>query len=88
MAKLKSIGVIGIPYTVGWKGEGIDEGPAALRKAGLVRELSQVAETVADLGDVKANLAPRDDTDPRLLNPHQVVAVCRATAPRVRSACE
>ena len=88
MAKLKSIGVIGIPYTVGWKGEGIGEGPAALRKAGLVRQLSQVAETVVDLGDVKANLPPRDDTDPRLLNPHQVVAVCRAIAPRVRSACE
>ena len=86
--KLKSIGVIGIPYTVGWKGEGIDEGPAALRKAGLVKQLSQVAETVADLGDVKVNLSPRDDTDPRLLNPHQVVAVCRAIAPRVRSACE
>ncbi len=88
MAKLKSIGVIGIPYTVGWKGEGIDEGAAALRKAGLVRQLSQVAETVADLGDVKANLPPQDDTDPRRLNPHQVVAVCRAIAPRVRSACE
>lgn len=88
MAKLKSIGVIGIPYNVGWRGEGIDEGPAALRKAGLVRELRQVAEAVVDLGDVKADLPPRDDTNPKLLNPHQVVAICRAVAPRVRSACE
>jgi arginase len=88
VTRLRSIGVIGIPYTVGWKGEGIDEGPAALRKAGLVRQLSQVAEVVADLGDVKANLPPRDDTNPRLLNPYQVVAVCRAVAPRVRTACE
>jgi arginase len=88
VTRLKSIGVIGIPQNVGWKGEGLDEGPAALRKAGLVRQLSQVAEAIADLGDVKANLPPRDDTNPKLLNPYQVVAVCKAVAPRVRSACE
>ena len=88
VARLRSIGVIGIPYNVGWKGEGIDEGPAALRNAGIVRQLSQVADVVADLGDVKANLPPRDDTNPKLLNPYQVVAVCKAVAPRVRSACE
>jgi arginase len=88
VTRLRSIGVIGIPQNVGWKGEGIDEGPAALRKAGLVRQLSQVAEVVADLGDVKANLPPRDNTNPKLLNPYQVVAVCKAVAPHVRSACE
>jgi len=88
VTRFRSIGVIGIPYTVGWKGEGIDEGPAALRKAGLVRQLSQVADVVTDLGDVKANLPPRDDTNPRLLNPYQVVAVCKAVAPRVRTACQ
>jgi arginase len=88
VTRLRSIGVIGIPQNVGWKGEGIDEGPAALRKAGLVRQLIQVAEVVADLGDVKANLPPRDNTNPKLLNPYQVVAVCKAVAPRVRSACE
>jgi arginase len=88
VAKLRSIGVIGITHNVGWKGEGLDKGPAALRKAGIVGQLSQVAEMVADLGDVEANLPPPDDTNPRLLNPYQVVAVCRAVAPRVRSACE
>jgi arginase len=88
VTRFRSIGVIGIPYTVGWKGEGIDEGPAALRKAGLVRQLSQVADVVTDLGDVKADLPPRDDANARLLNPYQVVAVCKAVAPRVRSACE
>jgi len=88
VTRIRSIGVIGIPYNVGWKGEGIDEGPAALRKAGIVTQLSQVADVVADLGDVKANLPLRDDTNPRLLNPYQVVAVCKAVAPRVKSACE
>ena len=88
VSKLKAIGVIGIPYNVGWKGEGIDEGPSALRRAGLIGQLGQVAEAVADLGDVKVDLPPRDDSNPRLLNPYQVVAVCRDVAPRVRSACE
>jgi arginase len=88
VTRIKSIGVIGVPYNVGWKGEGIDEGPAALRKAGLVRQLGQVADMVTDLGDVTARLPSRDDTNPRLLNPYQVVAVCKAVAPRVRSACE
>ena len=88
VTRIRSIGVIGIPYNVGWKGEGIDEGPAALRKAGIVRQLIQVADVVVDLGDVKANLPSRDDTNPRLLNPYQVVAVCKAVAPRVKSACE
>lgn len=88
MSKLKAIGVIGIPYNVGWKGEGIDEGPSALRAAGLLKELEQVAEAVVDLGDASVDLPPRDDSNPKLLNPHQVIAVCKAIAPRVRSACE
>jgi len=88
VSKLNAIGVIGIPYNVGWKGEGIDEGPSALRRAGLIEQLGQVAEAVVDLGDVKADLPPRDDSNPKLLNPYQVVAVCRAAAARVRSACE
>jgi len=88
VSKLKAIGVIGIPYNVGWKGEGIDEGPSALRAAGLLKELEQVAEAVVDLGDASVDLPPRDDSNPKLLNPHQVIAVCKAIAPRVRSACE
>jgi len=88
MSRIKAIGVIGIPYNVGWKGEGIDEGPSALRKAGLLKQLEHVAETVADFGDVNVGLPPRDDSNPKLLNPHQVVAVCKAVAPQVRSACE
>lgn len=88
MSRIKAIGVIGIPYNVGWKGEGIDEGPSALRKAGLLKQLEHVAETVADFGDVNVGLPPRDDSNPKLLNPHQVVAICKAVAPQVRSACE
>lgn len=88
MSRLKSIGVIGIPHNVGWKGEGIEEGPSALRKAGLLKQLEHAAETVVDFGDVNVRLPPRDDSNPKLLNPHQVVSVCKAVAPQVRGACE
>ncbi len=87
MSKLKALSVIGIPYTVGWKGEGIDEGPSALRRAGLLKELQQIAEEVVDLGNIVVDLPPRDDTNPKLLNPDQVVAVCMAAVPPVRDAC-
>lgn len=87
MSKLKAIGVIGIPYNVGWKDEGIDEGPAALRRLGLLDQLKQAADNVTDLGDAHVDLPPRDDSNPKLLNPGQVMAVCKAVAPMVRDAC-
>jgi arginase len=88
LPRIKAVGVVGIPYTVGWKGEGIDEGPRALRRAGLLNELREVAEVVEDLGDVDVDLPPRDDTNPRLLNPRQVIAVSKAIVPIVRDACQ
>ncbi len=87
MPRLNAIGVIGIPYNVGWKGEGIDKGPSALRKAGLLKQLGQVADLVVDLGDLCVEMPPRDDSNPKLLNPYQVIAVCQAIAPRVKEAC-
>lgn len=50
LAKLK-IGVLGIPFDVGWTGEGIAEAPEAVRRAGLVKELSATGREVFDLGD-------------------------------------
>ena len=77
------IGVLGIPFNVGWAGEGIDEAPRALRAAGLIRELSSVGLEVSDLGDVQCELPTRDSSNPKLLNPAQVIALSSAIAPRV-----
>jgi len=82
LVKLK-IGVLGIPFAVGWEGQGIAEAPKALRAAGLLDALSGSNREVSDLGDVQCNLPDHDSSNPKLLNPAQVIAVSKAVAPRV-----
>jgi len=84
---ISKVGILGVPYNVGWKGEGIDKGPRALRDAGLAERLGKVARTVEDLGDIKADLPIYDDSNPKLLNPQQVIALCRVIALRVERIC-
>ncbi len=83
---IKKVGVIGVPYNVGWTGPGVADAARALRDAGLIEELKKFVEEVTDLGDIEVNLPPRDDSDPKLLNPGQVEAVCRALATKVHDA--
>jgi len=87
MDVISKVGILGIPYNVGWRGEGIDKGPQALRNAGLAEQLGKVASVVEDLGDVQADLPPYDESNPKLLNPHQVIALCRVLASRVERMC-
>jgi len=84
-SRISKVGVIGIPYNVGWRGPGVDEGARALRDAGLVDELKKVVSEVADYGDIEVRLPPRDDSNPKLLNPKQVEAVCKFLAAKVHS---
>ena len=84
-SRISKVGVIGVPYNVGWRGPGVDEGARALRDAGLVDELKKVVSEVADYGDIEVRLPPRDDSNPKLLNPKQVEAVCKFLAAKVHS---
>jgi len=84
-SRISKVGVIGIPYNVGWRGPGVDEGARAFRDAGLVDELKKVVSEVVDYGDIEVRLPPRDDNNPRLLNPKQVEAVCKSLATKIHS---
>ncbi len=84
-SRISKIGLIGVPYNVGWTGPGIEEGARALRDGGLVGELKRCVSEVVDYGDIYARLPPRDDSNPKLLNPKQVGAVCKALAIKVHS---
>ena len=77
------IGVLGIPFCVGWVGEGIAEAPDALRASDLVQAVASVGLEVKDLGDVQCTLPPREMKNPKLLNPAQVIVLSKAIAPRV-----
>jgi len=87
MDVISKIGILGVPYNVGWRGKGIDKGPQALRNAGLPERLGKAARLVKDLGDIQADLPPYDDSNPKLLNPQQVIALCRVLASRVERMC-
>jgi len=84
-SRISKVGLIGVPYNVGWRGPGIEEGAQALRDAGLVDELRKVVREVVDCGDVEVRLPPRDDSNPKLLNARQVEAVCRSLAAKVHN---
>lgn len=84
-SRISKVGVIGVPYNVGWRGPGVDEGARALRDAGLVDELKKVVSEVADYGDIEVRLPPQDDSNPKLLNPKQVEAVCKFLAAKVHN---
>jgi len=84
---ISKVGILGVPYNVGWRGEGIDKGPQALRNAGLTERLRKVVRVVKDFGDAQVDLPPYEDSNPKLLNPRQVTALCGVLASRVESMC-
>jgi len=85
MPKLSKVGVIGVPYNVGWKGPGIDKGAEALRAAGLIDKLKKISSEVLDFGNLEVKLPPPNYSNPKLLNPKQVKAVCESLATEVQS---
>jgi arginase len=84
---LSRIGVIGIPYNAGSKGLSVEKGAEALRNAGIVDALRRFSEVV-DFGDINVNLPSPDRSNPKLLSPNQVEALCKASAAKVKAAIE
>lgn len=83
---IKKIGLIGVPYNVGWTGPGVAEAIGAFRNAGLCEALAEIDVDFTDLGDIQVDLPPKDDSDTDLLNPEQVKAICFALAEKVAEA--
>jgi arginase len=82
----KTLGLIGVPSSMGAFAPGQEKGPAALREAGLVERLSSLG--VADLGDSALRRWRPDRENRRAQNLAAVVEVARETAGRVREARE
>ena len=82
----KTLGLIGVPSSMGAFAPGQEKGPAALREAGLVERLSGLG--VADRGDSALRRWRPDRENRRAQNLAAVVEVARETAGRVREARE
>jgi arginase len=80
---LDKIGIIGVPYNTGSKGISIERGVEALREAGIVDVLKQIGGVI-DFGDLRVTMPTADNSNPKLLKPNQVEALCKALAFRVK----
>jgi arginase len=84
MLSTSRLGVVGVPYNAGSKGLSVEKGAEALRNAGIVAALRQFSEVV-DFGDINVALPTPDRSDPKLLNPNQVEALCRTLAGKIKA---
>jgi arginase len=82
----KTLGLIGVPSSMGAFAPGQEKGPAALREAGLVERLSSLGVEVADRGNSTLRRWRPDRENRRAQNLAAVVEVARETAGRVREA--
>ncbi|XP_027459057.1 arginase-1 isoform X3 [Zalophus californianus] len=71
-SKSKFVGIIGVPFSKGQPRGGVEEGPAALRKAGLLEKLKEQECDVKDYGDVPFVDVPSDPPFQIVKNPRSV----------------
>lgn len=72
-SKSKSMGVIGAPFSKGQPRGGVEQGPSALRRAGLLEKLKEQAECdVKDYGDLCFADVPNDAPFGIVKNPRAV----------------
>ncbi len=80
------ITVIGAPTSAGARQPGQEQGPAALRAAGLLEKLRGAGFEVTDAGDVPAEVFAADAEHPRAQNAGRVVKVLEGLKPLVEQA--
>lgn len=80
------IALIGVPSSAGARRSGQEDGPAALRVAGLVERLRESGLDVVDLGDLPRVAFRSDEDRPRCQNLPLVIEVARRVADRVEQA--
>ncbi|XP_074659644.1 arginase-1-like [Tubulanus polymorphus] len=62
------ISIVGVPLKDGQSKDGVDQGPAAIRQAGLIDELKKMKLSVFDYGDVEVSVTNDDDSKPHGIN--------------------
>ena len=83
---MSGVTIVGAPTSAGAYAPGQEEGPRALRDAGLLERLGAAGLDVSDAGDVEAFRWRPDPVEPRAANAGEVVARARELAGRVAAA--
>jgi arginase len=86
MAVVETVGLIGVPTSMGAFAPGQEKGPRALREAGLVGHLSRGGLRVEEHGDGRIRRWRPDRTNRHAQNAAAVAEVARETAGRVGEA--
>jgi len=85
---MKTVGLIGVPTSMGAFAPGQEKGPRVLREAGLVGYLSRGGVRVEDYGDGGVRRWRPDKDNRRAQNAAAVAEIARETAGRVGEAAE
>jgi len=72
---MSTVGVLGVPSSIGARRAGTEKAPAALRAAGLVASLQDVVGTLRDYGDLREVVFQPDTANPRSQNLDRVCEV-------------
>ncbi|ESO92074.1 hypothetical protein LOTGIDRAFT_204097 [Lottia gigantea] len=68
----KKVGLLGIPFSKGQPRGGTEQGPQAIREAGIVEKLEQLGTQVCDHGDLTFDYIENDTPDGNVKNPRTV----------------
>ncbi len=83
---MTGVTIVGAPTSAGAYAPGQEEGPRALREAGLLERLTAAGLDVTDAGDVEGFRWRPDPVEPRAANAAEVVHRAHAVAGRVAAA--
>jgi arginase len=83
MDVIERLDIIGAPSSAAAFAPGQEQGPAAIRAAGLMVQLAKHGVTILDRGDVPGVRWRADHLNPRAMNAEAATAVARAVAVRV-----
>jgi arginase len=84
----RSVAIVGAPTSAGAYAPGQEDGPQAVRAAGLLEELRRWNGSVVDLGDIPRFRWRPDRESPRAMNVAAVAGAIRAVAEKVSSAVQ
>src|SRR5689334_22160714 len=79
-----NVTLLGIPIDLGAENAGVDRGPDAYRKQGIIEKLTHAGFTITDVGNIDCcSKNTLSIGDPKLKYLEEILRICELTAARV-----